>query len=295
MEVTVAGETSTLTQSGDTDLETELGYIKPSFQVTRRIGERNQIRFRVYRDVGQLDFNDFVSFAGLADELVIGGNPDLVPETSWRAEIAGDWRFGQDGALGVRLFNHWLSDASDVVPVTAGDPPRTFDAPGNIGDGWIHGIQVTATAPLGFLLPGARFTMDNTWQDSEVTDPVTGRPRVISTFVETDLEMHFRQDLPERDFAWGIDYTKLGQIITFRLNEIDTYEEGPFVTVFAESTAIQGVKIRAYVENLLDSPFTRRREFFEETRADGSPVFIEDRLRTRRRGPFWGITLSGSL
>jgi hypothetical protein len=107
--------------------------------------------------------------------------------------------------------------------------------------------------------------------------------------------MHFRQDLPERDFAWGIDYTKLGQIITFRLNEIDTYEEGPFVTVFAESTAIQGVKIRAYVENLLDSPFTRRREFFGETRADGSPVFIEDRLRTRRRGPFWGITLSGSL
>jgi outer membrane receptor protein involved in Fe transport len=242
--------------------------------------------------VGQLDFNEFVSFAGLADELVIGGNPNLVPETSWRAEIAGDWRFGEEGALGVRLFNHWLSDASDVIPV--GEPGRQFDAPGNIGDGWVHGVQLTATIPLGSLLPGARLTMDNTWQDSEVTDPVTHRPRVISTFVETQLEMHLRQDLPERDFAWGVDYEKVGQNTTFRISEIDTYEEGPWVTLFAESTAIPGVKVRAYVNNLLDSPFTRRREFYDGTR-NGPLVLIEDRLRTRRRGPFWGITLSGSF
>jgi outer membrane receptor protein involved in Fe transport len=292
VEANLAGETSTLTQSGDTELETHLVYIRPSFQITQRMGERNQISFRVYRDVGQLDFNDFVSFAGLADELVIGGNPNLVPETSWRGEIAGDWRFGEEGALGVRLFHHWLGDASDVIPL--GEPGEQVDAPGNIGDGWVHGVQLTATIPLNFLLQGARFTMDNAWQDSEVTDPVTHRPRVISTFVETQLEMHFRQDLPERDFAWGVDYEKVGQNTTFRINEIDTYEEGPGVTLFVESTAIPGVKVRAYVNNLLDSPFTRRREFYDGTR-NGPLALIEDRLRTRRRGPFWGITLSGSL
>jgi hypothetical protein len=117
---------------------------------------------------------------------------------------------------------------------------------------------------------------------------------VISTFIETSLDMHFRQDLPARKFSWGVDYLKLSQNITFRINEIDTYEEGPWLTVFAESTAIRGVKVRAYVENLLDSPFTRRREFFDGTR-NGPLVSIEDRLRTRRRGPFWGVTISGTL
>ena len=75
---------------------------------------------------------------------------------------------------------------------------------------------------------------------------------------------------------------------------LDGQSTAPWLTVFAESTTIRGVKVRAYVENLLDSPFTRRREFFDGTR-NGPLVSIEDRLRTRRRGPFWGVTISGTL
>jgi TonB dependent receptor/TonB-dependent Receptor Plug Domain len=292
LETTLAGEASTLSQSGDTDLETEFTFVKPSFQATRQVGERNQLRLRVYRDVDQLDFNDFVTSAGLADGVVVGGNPNLRPETSWRAEIAGDWRSAQDGAVGVRFFHYWLSDASDVVPV--GPPGMRFDAPGNIGDGWIRGVQLTATIPLGFVLPGARLTLDNTWQDSEVTDPVIGRPRVISGFAETELEMHFRQDLPERRFAWGLDYYSQSQVVTFRLNEIDSYEEGPFFDIFAETTLRNGVKFRAYANNLLDTPFTRRRIFFDPDRS-GAPSFIEDRRRTRHWGPFFGVTVSGAF
>lgn len=292
LETTLAGETSTLAQSGDTDLETQFTFVKPAFQATRQIGERNQIRFRVYRDVGQLDFNDFVSSAGLADGLLVGGNPDLMPETSWRAEIAGDWRAAQDGAIGVRMFNHWLSDASDVVPV--GLPGARFDAPGNIGDGWVRGVQLTATIPLTALLPGARFTIDNTWQDSEVTDPVTGAPRVISGFPETRLEMHLRQDLPQRRFAWGLDFEGQSQTVTFRLNEIDTYEEGPFLDIFAETTFENGVKVRGYVNNLLDSPFTRQRIYYTPDRT-GAPSVIEDRFRTRTWGSFFGISVSGAF
>ncbi|MGE0830030.1 MAG: TonB-dependent receptor plug domain-containing protein [Hyphomonadaceae bacterium] len=292
IETTMAGESSTLTQTGDTELETELAYIKPSFQLTRRLGERNQLRFRVYRDVGQLDFTDFVSSAGLADDLVVGGNPNLRPENSWRAELAGDFRFGQEGALGVRFFNHWLRDANDVVPV--GEPGEQFDAPGNIGQGWVHGVQLTAAIPLTFLLPNARLTLDATAQDSQVTDPVTGRARVISTLIHEELDWNFRQDFPERRLAWGLDYAKDSQNITYRLNEIDTYEEGPFLDLWVESTALRGVRVRAFAKNLFDPPFTRRREFYETDRT-GALALVEDRLRTRRFGRFFGVTVSATL
>ncbi|MGE3249569.1 MAG: TonB-dependent receptor plug domain-containing protein [Hyphomonadaceae bacterium] len=290
LEATLAGETSTLTQTGDTDLETELAYIKPSIQFTRQFGERNQMRFRFYRDVDQLDFGDFVSAATLADDIVAAGNPNLRPETSWRAEAAFDFRFGTDGALGVRFFNHWLSDASDVVPV--GVFPDIFAAPGNIGDGWVHGVQVTATVPLGFILPGARLTADIEVQDSQVTDPVTGDERVISGFVETDVELEFRQDFTAQRFAWGINYYKDAQNITFRINETDTYEEGPFVDLWVETTAIPGVRVRAFVNNVLDSDFTRRREFYD---VDRNGPLIGSEYRERNFGPFWGITISGTL
>ncbi|MBL8549498.1 MAG: hypothetical protein JNJ73_05900 [Hyphomonadaceae bacterium] len=292
LEAQLAGEMSTLTQSGDTQLETDLSYAKPSLQLTRRIGERNQVRFRVYRDVDQLNFDDFVSFAGLADNLVKGGNPNLLPENSWRAELAGDLRFGQDGALGVRVFHHWLRDASDVVPV--GPPGQRFDAPGNIGDGYQRGVQVTASVPLGALLPGARLTTDSTWWDTEVTDPVTAAPRRISVFPEAEVRLNFRQDLPAAKLAWGLEYYKQESNITYRINEIDHYEEGPFLDFFIETTAIPKLKTRFYAANLLDSPFTRKRTFFDGDR-NGPIVLTEHRSRTRRWGSFFGVTVSGSF
>src|SRR5690606_20988221 len=99
LEAGASVEFSNLTQSGDADRETDLEYWKPSLQLTRSLGESNQLRFRIYRDVGQLDFEDFVSAADITSSVIIAGNPGLRPETSWRAEAAGDWRFGEDGAL----------------------------------------------------------------------------------------------------------------------------------------------------------------------------------------------------
>lgn len=290
VDATLAAEMSTLTQSGDTNLETELAYLKPSFQVTRQIGERNQIRFRIYRDVDQLDFGDFVSVAGLNDDIVIGGNPNLLPETSWRAEVAGDWRYNSEGALSLRLFNHWLSDAADVVPV--GTPGNQFDAPGNIGEGWVHGAELTATIPLGFVLPNARLTIEAEWEDSEVTDPVTGEPRVISGWIGREVELNFRQDLTESRFAWGFYIYKASQNITYRLNETDTYEEGPFVDVFVETTAIPGVKLRLFANNIGDSEFRRVRRFFDP---DRNGVLDRVESRSRNFGPLWGIQVSGAL
>jgi hypothetical protein len=90
----LAGEFSRLDFSGDSNQVVDLAYAKPSVQLTRSFGQSNQLRARVFRDVGQLDFTDFVSSLSLSDERVEGGNPDLKPQTSWDAELAADLRPG---------------------------------------------------------------------------------------------------------------------------------------------------------------------------------------------------------
>lgn len=295
LETTLAQESSTLSQTGDVDLETELTYFKPSVRLTRTLG-RNQLRLRYYRDVDQLDFGDFVSAAQLSDSLVGGGNPNLRPETSWRLEAGADFRFGADGALGVTLFHHDIEDAADVVPVTVVPPPPatpiTFDAPGNIGGGERYGIELTAALPLGFLLPGARLTLEAKAQEGEVTDPVTLRPRTISELQETEVEAEFRQDIPSHRFAWGVSYYKSSEFTVFRRNEEDTPEEGPFVDIYAESTAISGLKLRVVAANITDAPISRARRFYTPDRAGG---FASLETRDRRLGPFVIVSVSGTF
>jgi outer membrane receptor protein involved in Fe transport len=104
VEATVAAETSQLSQTGDVNQTTDLTYWKPSLQVVRKFGQANQMRMRIYRDIGQLDFGDFVSAAEFDNNLVVGGNPDLKPETSWRLEAADHLRFGPETSIEIMLF-----------------------------------------------------------------------------------------------------------------------------------------------------------------------------------------------
>ena len=217
-ELTAAAETSTLTQEGDVNLETRLTYWKPSFQVVRSFGENNQIRARLYRDIGQLNFEDFVAASELVENSVSAGNPDLKPQTSWRLETAGDWRFGQNGAFAATLFRYWVDDALDQIPL--GPPGARFNALGNIGKADVWGTTLSFTLPLSAVLPGAQISGEGTFQKSETTDPLTGARRSLSLFEEASGQITFRQDLPSRALAWGASYKEAFKVTpTFRINE----------------------------------------------------------------------------
>ena len=240
----LAGEFSRLDFSGqdlseDTNQVVELAYAKPSVQLTRSFGNSNQWRVRVFRDVGQLDFNDFVSSLSLSDERVEGGNPDLEPQTSWDAELAADLRPGADIALTLAVFHRWVSDTADFVPV--GPPDELVDAPGNIGGGRIYGLHVTMRAPLT-VLRGATLTFDGTRQESRVTDPLTGETRGISEFQDWQLAAGFRQDLPR--LAWGFNYTQKSVSSSYLLAEIDRARASPSLDGFFELALARGMRLR---------------------------------------------------
>lgn len=305
LETRVAREQSTLTFTGDTNQSVELAFVKPSIQIARSFAGNNQLRFRVYRDVGQLDFDDFVSAAGITDNIINGGNPDLAPETSWRAEFGADLRFPGSAALNLTLTRHWIQDVNDVVlviddrgtPSTADDIP--FDAPGNIGDADAWSLNTRLTLPLRAIIPGARLTLNSTIWETEVTDPVTGQLREISGRPEVSVNWDFRQDINSWDLAWGIFYNKQSQNQTWRFNEIDTYEEGPWVDAFIESTAIEGVRLRLTAANIFDGEIRRQRRFFGDgaTPDDRNEPFLrlDERQREFAYDPWFIFQVSGSF
>jgi len=280
-------EASRLTQSGDTESETALTYWKPSVQLTRSIGVRNQLRFRFYRDVGQLDFEDFVSAADITSSIIDGGNPDLRPETSWRLEAAGDWRFAEDGAFALTLYRWWVEDALDIVPV--GMPGDLIDAPGNIGDADVFGARASLTWPLPFH---AQLRVEAMAQDSEASDPLTGETRSLSGFEEGTLSIALRQDIERFRAAWGVEFESEREAPSYRLDRVEDDQDADELTLWVETTAFGGLKLRAWATNLSGSDEVRRRRLFDPDRLgsfDGSD------WRARHEGVTLGVSASGNF
>lgn len=291
-ETGVTVETSTITQSGDTNLSRTLVYWKPSFQVSRQVGTRDQARIKIFRDVSQLNFSDFASRATLADNSVAAGNPDLRPQALWRLEGVFDKRFGENGALSLTLAHEWVEDATDLVPIFDPMSGQFFDAPGNIGKGRNYNIGLKGTLPLGFLLKGAQVEFSTNYVHSEVTDPTTKMLRPVTSNADIYSTVNFRQDLTAHKLAWGFDFEKASERRFFRVAERETYEEGPFLTLFAESTYWKGAKVRLAVNNVLDPEFRRQRVFYRPNRAGARSG---EEIRERHFGRFVGIEVSGNF
>jgi hypothetical protein len=300
IESRLAWETSTLTFTGDADQSTELAFWKPSLQVSRSIGGNSQLRLRYYRDVGQLNFDDFVSRTSISDNLINGGNPDLEPQSDWRAEFGGDLRFPGGVALGFAITHHEISDVNDLVALVDDkgtvDPldDESFDAPGNIGDAEAWSLDLNLSTRIPFI-PNSRLTFDAEFWDTEVTDPVTGAPRIISWQPESEIDIGFRQDFPEQRWSWGVEVYKQGEVQGYRLSEIDTQEEGPWIDLWWETTALpNNMKLRLWAANIGDGEVLRDRRFFDPDR-NGS--YVSQQLTDRRfeTGPWLTVELSGSF
>jgi hypothetical protein len=300
LESRVGWETSTLTFTGDANQQTELSFWKPSFQLTRTFAGNNQLRLRYYRDVGQLDFDDFVSSTSLSDDLIDGGNPDLQPQTDWRAELGGDLRFPGGAALGFALIHHDIADVNDLVVLinTQGTPDpgddEPFDAPGNIGDAEAWSAELNFSSRLPFI-PNARITVEAEFWDTEVNDPVTNNPRIISWQPESEVDIAFRQDFAEQRWSWGVEFFKQGEVQGYRLTDVDTQEEGPWVDLWWETTALpNNMKLRLWAANIGNGEVLRDRRIFGP---DRNGVLVEQQLTDREfaTSPWFILELSGSF
>jgi outer membrane receptor protein involved in Fe transport len=299
----LGGEVSTIKQSGDVDLERTLTFLKPQATLTYSSSQSHQVKVQLIREVSQLDFNDFVSASVFEDDDLALGNPDLKPERTWISEISNEWRPGQDSVYILSLYYHRINDVEDLLPLT-----DDFEVPGNIGDGSRWGIRFESTLPLNFLgLDNAKLDFKARWQNSSVTDPVTGesRPLTARGFFsgppnipfnsENDyvFDLAFRQDFQAAQVAWGWDIGEQAKRPRFKVNELELFNEGLETNVFVETTRWLGIKMRLQGNNLLNYDEVRDRYIYAGRR-EVSPV--ESRiLRERKAGYRITLFLSGNF
>jgi hypothetical protein len=294
-------ERSTISQSGDATKERTFNYIKPRTVLTWSHSQQQQTRLRIEREVSQLDFVDFVTATVFEDDNVTLGNPELRPSRTWIGELSHERRFGDIGVVKLTVFHHRITDVLDLLPLSA-----TFESTGNIGDGRKTGVILETTLPLVVLgLAGAQLDLKVRWQDTTVTDPVTGADRTVSigggfrgdVLFNDDTDyaytINFRQDFETARVSWGLGLAERGKRILFKADELDINNEKFEGTAFIETTRWLGLKIGLEGMNLLDNPQTRDRTIYVAERGL-SPVLLRE-IRKGDNGRMIIIKVSGSF
>lgn len=276
LDMGVTQEVSRLTVTGDAKAERSLSFLKPKITLDWKPTPKLRAQLTVQCTVAQLQFEDFISGAELANERVNGGNPDLVPQRAWEALATVERRILGDGLYKLELGYNRVSKVQDRVPT-----PEGFDAPGNLGNGNIFILRNRIDAPLGkFGIKGGRLTLYGSYVSTSVVDPYTFRSRPFSGNALFFGEVTFRQDL--NSFAWGYTINGSTESTYYRRDETDrSAQSRPWVSAFVEWRPDARTSLNFTVENLLSSSGSRERTFYAPDRSNPTPTLVEDRVRHR--------------
>ena len=270
-------EVSEISQSGDSDLTKSFVYPKPRIQATWTPWTGHQFRFRAEREVGQLNFGDFIASADIDIGQVEGGNPDLEPEKSTVIEAIYERRFWGEGVFDVTVSHAEIEDVVDVIPLTGG-----FDGVGNIGDGTADFLQLRLTLPTDRLgIPNGRFQTRGSWSSTSVLDPVTGEERRFQGNQAFGCGVSFNQDLMGGRWSWGFDHgCNVDKGRGFRVREVRAFYEEPGVGAFVQWKPQGDLTVRVDLGNATDRAQGYDREIYTGPR-DTAPLAFREVRRTR--------------
>ena len=295
-------ERSKTTAKGDVTVENPLNFMKPRVALTWIASANDQVRLRIEREVGQLNFEDFVASSNVASTGTLSaGNPDLTPQQAWVVEATYERRFKGAGALVVAARHFAFSDVVDRVPVFSTAGVILADSPGNIGNGTRDELQASFTLPLDpFGVSAAQLRGQLTRRWSEVIDPVTGMKREISplrtsggrdaaSFAPVSWDAHFTQDLPRLNAVWGFDVVGGVRDRAFRLTEIESKKVSTAVSVFTEYRPRSNLTLRVEAQALNQRNVKRVRAVYAGARNLGVLDYTDVRSLE------WGGSLFFSL
>ena len=281
-------EASKISSDGDVVLEKSLHFLKPRLAVSWGPWPQTQVRLRVERVVGQLDFDDFVAGADFSlGTGVSAGNPDLNPEQAWVAEAAVEQRFWKSGAVTLTYRHSELKDVVDRGPVrlvtrdpaTGEDVVAFFDQPTNIGDGTKDELVANLNLPFdpfgwkGGLL---RAELNRRW--SKVTDPTTLTTRPISKLRPLEWQVDFSQDVPQYGVSFGFDLFSGWSQTSYRFNRIsDTKLHNAYLTTWVEKRLQPDLVLRVELGNWTERGIRFNTRVYDGPRNTGALRYTDDR------------------
>lgn len=262
------------------------GFVSANYKAS----ETFDIRTRIEREVGQLNFFDFVSSVDLEDNLNRSANPDLVPAQSWEASVEFDKNFGDGNTVKVTFDAASISDTVDRIPIGLDG-----DGVGNIGTATTMAVHVDSTIKGDrWGLPGTELGLELGVHNSNVDDPVQGFSRRLNGDSKLHYSADFRHDIPQTDWAYGAYIEHHISARQYRLFSIDRNgNDRPYAQVFAEHKDLVGMTLRVTLGNLLG-----QEEFFERdrftARRDVGVLQQTEEIKFNY-GPILRIALSGSF
>ncbi len=287
-QLSLAGEYSEITQGA---LKREFlrpkGFISATFKPVPMLN----IRSKIERDVGQLNFFNFIASVDLQDNLGRAANANLVPNQSWLAEIEFDRQFEGGHNFKTRFYGAAITDLVDRIPVGING-----DAVGNIeGKAYQYGIDIFATIkgePLD--LEGMQLDTRLELRDSSVDDPVQGFSRRLNGDNKSYWSLALRHDIVGTDWAYGFNIEQYMRAPVYRLTVIDEDNFiGPWGVLFIEHKNILGMKIRTTVRNLFDASYDFKRIRFTDRRDIGAIESTEE--YSRALDLYLGLNVSGTF
>lgn len=289
LQTSLGAEYSQISQNGAGGLTRSFvrpkGFVSLAWKPARTL----DLSLRLQRDVGQLDFFDFVASADLGAENQNSGNPDLVPQQSWNIDFQATQNLGSLGSINAKAFVNFVEDIVDQIPIGA-----TGEAPGNIDSATIWGIAFDTTFKLDSIgWTGVRFDIDYSYRKSSLADPLTGIRRRISEEDIHSFNAELRYDIPGGNWAVGGNYSDFSKANEVRLSQLAEFPiDGGDLGFYVENKDVGGLTVRAGLANLIGTNEAFRRTFYV-ARRDGPVAFVED--RDRFFGPIVTLDVNGSF
>jgi len=289
LQASIGGEYSELSQSGQRGKTRSFWRPKGFVSTAWKAAPDLDLRLKVSRSVGQLNFFDFVASTDLGSGNNQAGNPDLVPEQSWDFELEATKTLGPWGSLTLTGIHRAISDRVTQIPIGASD-----EAPGNVDKASINFLRARGTFkldPIGWR--GAQLDLTAFVRETSVFDPLDQIYRPFSGSQRWLINASLRHDIPRSDWAYGGGVYANENEAGVRLNQISQYSlDGADGYVFVEHKDVAGLKLRATVGNLFNVGDVFSRTVFVNRR--GSPVaFVESQDRTF--GTIFTFEISGSF
>jgi outer membrane receptor for ferrienterochelin and colicins len=288
LESAVNVEYSKIAQEGlDVDNSRSFTYVKPRFDLRWDLDDANQFRSSLERTVSQLDFGDFVAGFDGDNDQVDAGNPDLEPEKAWEFKLSYEHRMANDkGVVEAQVFFNDIEDHIDNIRVT-----DTSSAAGNIGDAENYGLTLRGSVRLANIgLEGAVLDASYTVQDSETTDPFTGRSREMSDKQRQEYKINFRHDIAAWRFNYNVEVEwngkRYGNDINYR--EYST-SVNPRTHVGMQYRLTDRIVLWFDTRIVFDGHNRRTRERYDGNVADGNLLRTEVRNQYFRREHILGL------
>ena len=269
-------ETSTFDGQTDTRVENSFTYLKPRLVFTWSPDKETQVRGRVEREVGQINFGQFAANSNFASGEIIAGNADIRPQRDWLGELTLERRFWTGGDISLTYRHQEIQDVLDDKPVFLANGTVVSES-ANIGAGHEDDVVLDVTLPFKRLgLNGAILKGKLTWSQSGVVDPVSGVERRLSNKSAFTGELHFAYDLPAQKLNVGFDaFYQTPQVLYLPLGNQRIGVWGQ-LTLFAEYRAKPNLNLRIQLQNLPGTRATTVIDAFQGVRG-ASPLLYEDK------------------